>query len=339
LCYLQKMKPAKPSGFTLIELLVVIAIIGILIAILLPAIQSARESARRSECATRLRQLGLAATTYHGIYNIFPPGRLRGSNKAWSQHSRLLPYLELQTAYNQIDHAVNPGSSPARKLHIPILICPSDLGDRMLAKIGGNQVGWGRNNYKANAGSDIGRMNSGREQNNGIFMTDVAVTLSHITDGATRTAMFSEAIRGDGDSFSVETPSDWFMVPNSSSTATVDGLYDACMALDPATMIGLENQIARSGRNWVYGNYIPTRYNHVVRPNRRSCARNNGTNLDASGANDKGSATTASSRHPGGVNLCLCDASVHFVNDDVDLAAWRALGSRAGGDFVTVDDF
>jgi prepilin-type processing-associated H-X9-DG protein len=35
----------------------------------------------------------------------------------------------------------------------------------------------------------------------------------------------------------------------------------------------------------------------------------------------------ARSRHPGGVNAAMCDASVQFVTDGVDLAAWRAAST------------
>jgi prepilin-type processing-associated H-X9-DG protein len=42
--------------------------------------------------------------------------------------------------------------------------------------------------------------------------------------------------------------------------------------------------------------------------------------------------TTANSKHTGGVNVALCDGSVHFVSYDIALNTWRALGTRNGGE-------
>ena len=40
------------------------------------------------------------------------------------------------------------------------------------------------------------------------------------------------------------------------------------------------------------------------------------------------------SRHPGGVNLLLCDGSVRFIGETVDLQTWHALGSRNHGEVI-----
>jgi prepilin-type processing-associated H-X9-DG protein len=40
----------------------------------------------------------------------------------------------------------------------------------------------------------------------------------------------------------------------------------------------------------------------------------------------------ARSRHDGGVNAAMCDASVRFVTNEIDLRTWRALATRDGGE-------
>lgn len=90
-------------AFTLIELLVVIAIIAILVAILLPAVQQAREAARRTNCKNNLKQIGLAVHNFHDVRDGIPPLML--GRRRLGLFGLLLPYMEENTVYEQIDLA------------------------------------------------------------------------------------------------------------------------------------------------------------------------------------------------------------------------------------------
>jgi prepilin-type N-terminal cleavage/methylation domain-containing protein/prepilin-type processing-associated H-X9-DG protein len=58
------MPKVERRAFTLIELLVVVAIFATLFAMLMPAVTRVRRRARTSNCASNLRQLGVAAIAY-----------------------------------------------------------------------------------------------------------------------------------------------------------------------------------------------------------------------------------------------------------------------------------
>ena len=48
---------------------------------------------------------------------------------------------------------------------------------------------------------------------------------------------------------------------------------------------------------------------------------------------------SASSYHPGGVNALFADGSVHFVKNSVSAVTWRALGTIAGGEVISSDQY
>jgi prepilin-type N-terminal cleavage/methylation domain-containing protein len=120
------------AGFTLVELLVVIAIIGILIALLIPAVQAAREAARRTQCKNNLKQLGLALHNYHTAKKALPfgsasYGELPTPHGTWVYS--ILPYLEEMAIYQSFNlqfplEALLNRTAVGRVL--PGIICPSD---------------------------------------------------------------------------------------------------------------------------------------------------------------------------------------------------------------------
>jgi prepilin-type N-terminal cleavage/methylation domain-containing protein/prepilin-type processing-associated H-X9-DG protein len=328
-------------GFTLLELLVAIAVIGILVALLVPAVQAARESARRLKCRSNLKQIGIALHAYHDSHRVLPfgcgpdddgPVSSIGSLGArrYSAQSQLLPYLEQANVYSLIDFQVatfhpfvNAGmgepqlneigqseaiNGRAAVVTIPVFLCPSDL-DRL-------QILWGHNNYRGcNGGSWSGRLGDG------MFGQVSSVRFGNVSDGLSNTAMFSERCKGTWDDTLYDHLSDLYDLRGIWSEET---FRQECGGLTPERA-RIYRQEIDSGQNWLEGNMNWTRYNHLLGPNRISCK--NGITWD-------GVAMTASSRHPGGVNLLLGDGAARFVSDQIDEQVWRNIGTIRGDEAV-----
>jgi prepilin-type processing-associated H-X9-DG protein len=81
-------------------------------------------------------------------------------------------------------------------------------------------------------------------------------------------------------------------------------------------------------------------YTHVMAPNSISCTgSNDSTGYYSSDNGGFGAAITATSNHPGGVNVGFCDGSVKFIQNSVTLTTWWALGTRSGREIISADTY
>ena len=322
-------------GFSLIELLVVITIICILGAMLAPAVQGAREASRRVQCANNLRQLALAAESFHSANGYFPSARATSgtATNAWGQMGRLLPFIDQKVLFKGLDlnkPITDPANAEAWSAPLPLLQCSSDYDRLSQSPSALGYDGWTRNSYRGNAGNDTGEVSAaGVENNNGVFVAGRKVSAAQILDGVSTTALFSEALLGDGNDNTISNPGDWFVIPSTNHTKT--DVYTALRSVVPTA--GSASQVSYGGREYLSGQYLTTRYNHIMPPNGPSGVVANGADL-ITAINTGIQATTASSAHPGGVNLALADGAVRFVKDAIDIQTWWALGSIRGDDKI-----
>ena len=326
-------------GFTLIELLVVIAIIGVLVGLLLPAVQQAREAARRSACTNKLKQLQLAVLNYESVNKKFPAagrshemyGIYQNTNASnrWGWIVHILPFTEQNNLHSTlISHIkATPGFRPwnshtTTNTELADLHCPSDPNTSRFT----NATSRARNSYHASRGDIF--MESGHWQPRGPFILGYSgnwggnavkaqsMTIAKITDGLSNTIALGEVKIGD---LSHSTRNGGYTLTSGIGANTNPGV---CAALVGAggdyTGNAPTNLLQSPGMRMLDSEEGFSLFFTAAPPNYPRCANNH----------EQWNCLPASSYHPGGATVAMCDGSVRFLNDNIDA---RPTANRSGG--------
>ncbi len=322
----------RRSGFTLIELLVVIAIIGIFVALLLPAVQQARAAARRTQCRNHLKQIGLALHQFHDARQAFPPARLilnvpRPANinvplTGMDEPSWLvwiLPYIEQKSLSDQWDLFLPYDAQPAaiRSRALSLYLCP----DRHTAE---SAVTEPETVYLSLPAAVLRH-----QEIPGGAVTDYAANHGDLSPGAAGVATdFYWGGNGTGvliSSRPAETPTgigrDWLdkvrlrdITDGSSNTFLVGELH---------VPTAERNKSPYNGPAYI-GRHL-THFARIAGP---------GVPLASSPDDDRATAYSFGSSHPGVIHFGLSDGSVRAISTSISSTVAGRLANRADGESV-----
>jgi prepilin-type N-terminal cleavage/methylation domain-containing protein len=342
--------PGRQPGFTLVELLVVIAIIGVLVALLLPAVQAARESARRAQCVSNLKNCALACMNYESSKKELPYGRKYDLWDTYTWTQLILPHIEqaavFQNYWTLPDYKwaqTRPGPNgpagidermkQARHARIPLYYCPSDQSPTA-NEMDSPEWGFWRGNYRGCVGAgdmygnrveaadgvvaaEAWRGVFGVKKFEGAFMPpkpQAGAGISQVEDGTSNTVMLSEGI--------VPTIPGWGGPIGSTIYGNMGG---ALYSNHQTPNVSIEDKpLGHCPQDVQDNEYTPLCI--TLNPAAQTWL-----------PGGQAARVAARSKHPGGVNASMADASVRFVSDGVDSAVWRAVGTSGNGESVVLE--
>ncbi len=289
---------------------------------------------------------------------------------SWSAFARSLAFLEQTAMYNAINWDFTyskPPNTTMEYVTLSVLYCPSDPGDHYDdPSMGG--TGDATTSYGTCDGDwyvwsvNWGSTNSVGPMNRSLFGPTYSRRIAMVTDGLSNTLMAAEGYIGHPQMRSCmstpSVPSDpitgtWSPMnvpaPGPNSAAALASLLSSCGAKTGKVKAG--GPIGHT--RWCNGGVYYSGFTTAMPPNQKVSAISRATGTadggenvpmdwDSVDENDGGPtymSLAASSYHPGGVNAVFADGSVHFIKDTISPITWRALGTMAGGEVISSDQY
>lgn len=293
-----------------------------------------------------------------------------------SVHLHIMPFMEGGNLYNTFNFAngrlrVPPSGPPncpynvtANIVKNTLFMCPSDPDPNLSVTVSIGTAPYSICSYRYNVGATICQSTSwtdaGTPQDpwtancsadvngarGGLFFEEGVRSIASVTDGTSNTAAFAE--RPIGSLTSGGAPGKYDVLraagggpADRAPTLTTDTLYNVCRQNNTigAVFSRYTSDYGIDVGAPLYSSWSMTMYNHLFPPNGGGELRDCNSGQSSIDSPNEASTVSAGSHHPGGANILMTDGSARFVKTTTAQNVWQGLGTIAGGEVISADQY